>query len=476
MSWMLLLQSEYRRIKKAVLTLGTTHPMVLGAVAALAVIAVALAARAGETIFVISFIPGGLSGFTIFILLIGLVSGLSMVLILPREDYFDEQFRSTPVRKIELFMGLRAVPLIFVMGVIAIPTLVMLWRLYVALGVPAAGFWTGVVGILLMSVSMQGASVAEAARGHRSWVLFSLATLAMAGTLVVSLLLSVVTDSPWFWLATYLPQSSLHLGEFSLTLPPVHVAVLGAGISILLSALAWIAYSFRPNPPPRQRGLQLTIPVGKNILTACISWTALTTLRQPHSRNLLAMAIATGIGAMVLLSNWTVSETHSLMVLLTSNMVLYVTALAVLAFSEDREAASWLVKTVPVPGKSIALAWWIPACLLVFTMGSLSALPAVLGFGDASTVWMLMTLLVVYACCTPIIGRVLPWNRRSPSKQLLVTIALIAGVGATYYLFDQIGTLTGLILGSNTLVIPIAGLLLLMGASALSIAIEWADS
>lgn len=218
----------------------------------------------------------------------------------------------------------------------------------------------------------------------------------------------------------------------------------------------------------------------KGIITACISWAVLTVLRQPDSRNLLALAIATGMGTMVLLSNWTVSGTHSLIVLLSSNMALCVTASAVLTLSEDREAASWFVKTVPVPGRSIALTWWIPACLLVFAIGSLSALPAAVGFGPSSTTWQLIVLLAIYACCTPIVGRILPWNRRSPSKQLLVTVALIAGVGATYYVVDLLGNLaTGPIFESSTLIIPISGLLLLllMGAGALaSTAIEWMDS
>lgn len=228
MSWMLLLQSEYRRVKKAVLTLGSTHPLVLAAAVALAVSAVVLAVQVGEALFVISFIPGGLSGFTIFILLAGAVLGFAASLVLPREAYFDEQFRSIPVRRIEMFIGLRALPLVFIMSLIAIPTLAMLWRLYALVGVPVPGFWVGIVGILYMAVSIQGASISEAARGHGSWGLFSVATLVIAGTLVMSLLPSVVTNSPWLWLATYLPQASLHLEEFSLTLPPVHIAVVGA--------------------------------------------------------------------------------------------------------------------------------------------------------------------------------------------------------------------------------------------------------
>ena len=476
MSWMLLLQSEFRRVRKAVVSLGSTHPIVLAAIPAVAVCAVVLAVRAGEAFFIIAFIPGGLSGFTIFLLIVGAVCGYAVSLMLPRETYFDEQFRSIPIRKIDLLMGLRALPLVLMTGLATILVMAMLWRIYAIVGVPATAFWVGIAGILFMSVSIQGASLSEAVRGHASWGFFSLATLAVASTPVVVLMLSAVIDSPWRWLATYLPQASLRLGEFSLALPPVHVAAIGAGISMLLSAFAWIGYSLRADRPPRQRRLHLTVPMGKGAVTTCLSWAILTTLRQSDSRNFLILTVTIGIGAVVLLSSWPVRGTDTLMLLLTSNLVLYSTALAVLTLSEDREAASWLVKTIPVSRRTVALAWCIPTCLLVFTVGTVSSLPAVIGFGRGITVWLLIVLLVAYACCTPVIGRLLPWNRRSPSRQLLISVALMVGAGATFYLFDWLGTLAAPIFGSTVLFVPVGGFLLLIGAGALSTAIEWADS
>ena len=164
------------------------------------------------------------------------------------------------------------------------------------------------------------------------------------------------------------------------------------------------------------------------------------------------------------------------MVLLTTNMVLSVAALTILTYSEDRDAAAWLMKTIPASARSIALSWWIPASFLMSVVGTLTVLPLVLRVGQGSVVWVWSMLLITYACCTPIIGRLLPWNRRSPSRQLIVTFALTVMVGAMLYLFDGLEVLVGPVLASNVLFIPTVGLIALVGTGVLSAAIEWMES
>lgn len=267
MSWILLLQSEYRRIKKGFYALATTQPMILLAVVALAIGAIALAVRAGETLFIISFIPGGLSGITVFVLLVGLISGFAITLILPKATYFDEQFRSVPIRDIETYVGLRALPLVIMAVVIAIPPMLMLWRIYTLVGVETSTFWVIVASILFVAVALQGSACSEALRGHRSWILLFVGTLGIVGSIVVSLLLPMNSHTSWAWLATYLPQASLSQGEFSLALPTVYAALVGAVVSLFLSASAWTIYSFRPDPPFRRRRLRPVFPIGRDLST-----------------------------------------------------------------------------------------------------------------------------------------------------------------------------------------------------------------
>ena len=139
MPWAVLLQSEYRRVKKATLDVASTNPIILVAVVGLAVGIVAIAVRLGDVLAIFSILPGGLSSASALLLLTGLVVGISFALLLPEERHFDEQFRLVAVGKAEVLIGLRVLPFVLMVSVIAIPVLAMMWRLYALAGLPQVG-------------------------------------------------------------------------------------------------------------------------------------------------------------------------------------------------------------------------------------------------------------------------------------------------------------------------------------------------
>ena len=108
MPWAILLQSEYRRVKKATLDVASTNPIILVAIVGVSVGSVVIAVRLADVFAILSVLPGGASSVTVFLLLIGLIVGISFALLLPKEQYFDEQFQLVPVRKAEIVVGLRS--------------------------------------------------------------------------------------------------------------------------------------------------------------------------------------------------------------------------------------------------------------------------------------------------------------------------------------------------------------------------------
>ncbi len=472
MLWAVLLQSEYRRVKRAVLDLARTNPIILVAIVAVAAGFVALAVRSADFFALLSIVPGGLSGFSILLLLVGSVTGYTFSLTLPKEKYFDEQFRLTTVRPIEMLAGLRGLPLLLVVGVTAVPFVAMMWRVYALVTVPAPGVWAGVFALLYLTAALQGAAVSEVLRGCRSWRLFAIASSALAGTLAMSFLASSRVEDPWYWLATYLPAASIDSDGFAIAIRPVvYVAAAAAAVSAALSVTAWTAYSLRPDPPMRRRRVAFSVPIGTGPLTAFPAWAMLTILRQGESRGLLALTFLTGIGATALLSRWPHSGTVPVLVLLTSTLTLLLTAVVVLTFSEDRFAGSWLIKTVPTSGTLIGLAWWITVSVLTAAIGSLAVGPSIVGFSEGGGYIASALLLIAYASSTTIVGLLLPWSRQSPFRQLVATVALIAGASVAYYVVQSVAQL-GTTLGSDGMAVVTSGLLLLVVAGALSVTIE----
>ncbi len=502
MLWAVLLQSEYRRVKKAVLELARTNPIILVAIVALAVSGVAFALRAADSFALFSFLPGGLSGVIVFLLLMELVLGFSFSLLLPKERYFDEQFRLVPVRKVEILIGLRGLPFVLIVSVFAIPMIAMTWRMYALVGVPAYGIWAGVFGMLCLVAALQGASVSEAVRGYRSWGLFLVGTLALAGTVALSFVLSFGVQGSWSWLATYLPVASVDVEAvleatgsdlpastfdptfqsldpdriFETSVPPTYISATGAAASIVLSAIAWIAFSLRPEPPPRRRWIEFSAPIGKNKPLAFTAWAVLTTLREGQARSFLALAIMVGIGVGVLFSLLG-SDILDALGTFAPFMILYLAASAGLIFSEDRSLGIWLLKTVPASGTSIGLAWWISTSFLTAAIGILVLAPSLVGFAreNATTGGLILMLLVITSSAT-LVGRLLPWSRESPTKQLFGSLALMVASAGVFYVTISIGGLAEDILGESILIVPIVGLVLLAGTGALSVAIEWLDS
>ena len=336
MPWAILLQSEYRRVKKATLDVASTNPIILVAIVGVAVGSVVIAIRLADVFAILSVLPGGASSVTVFLLLIGLIVGISFALLLPKERYFDEQFRLVPVRKAEMVVGLRVMPFVLVVGVTAVPLLAMAWRLYALVGVPAHGAWAMVFGLLYLSAAVQGAAVSEALRGYRSWGLFSLGTLALVGVVALSVGLSLGVRGSWVWLATFLPVTTLDPdGTLGATVPPMHIVVLGVASSAVLSVTAWIAHSLRPEPPPRRRRIEFSVPIGKSTPGALTVWATLTTLRESQSRSLLTLAVLVGIGTAVLFS-WLGGDTADVFGPLVLFTILYLAAPVVLLFSETR--------------------------------------------------------------------------------------------------------------------------------------------
>ena len=472
-----LLQSEYRRVKKAVFELARTNPIILVAIVAVAAGSVALAVRLADVFAILSVIPGGPSGVTVFFLLTGPVVGLAFALLLPKERYFDEQFRLVPVRKAEILIGLRVLPFVLIVGVVAVPILAMMWRIYALAGVPAHGVWAGVFGLLYLSAAVQGAALSEALRGYRSWGLFWLSTLALLSTVAVSFALSLGVQGSWAWLATFLPVTTLDPGgTLKATTPPIHIVVVGAVSSVVLSITAWIAYSLRPDPPPRRRRIEFSAPMGRSTPAAFTAWAILMTLREGQSRSMLALAALVGIGTALLFS-WLDSDITDVLGSLTFFMILYLAAPVVLLLSEGRSLGIWLLKTVPASGTSIGLAWWISTSVLTAAVGVVVLLPSLVGFvRESGTAVGLMFALVVIASSATLVGRLLPWSRESPSRQLFSGLAMMVVSGGVFFVGFRIGGLAESILGESVLTVPIIGLFLLVGTGALSAVIEWLDS
>ena len=477
MPWAILLQSEYRRVKKATLDVASTNPIILVAIVGVSVGSVVIAVRLADVFAILSVLPGGASSVTVFLLLIGLIVGISFALLLPKEQYFDEQFQLVPVRKAEIVVGLRIMPFVLMVGVTAVPLLAMTWRLYALVGVSAHGAWAMVFGLLYLSAAVQGAAVSEALRGYRSWGLFSLGTLALVGIVALSVGLSLGVRGSWVWLATFLPVTTLDPdGTLGATVPPMHIVVLGVASSAVLSVTAWIAHSLRPEPPPRRRRIEFSVPIGKSTLGALTVWATLTTLRESQSRSLLTLAVLVGIGTAVLFS-WLGGDTADVFGPLVLFAILYLAAPVVLLFSETRSLGIWLLKTVPVSGTSIGLAWWISTFLLTIAVGIVVLIPSLVGFVRESSMAVgLMFTLIVIASSATLVGRLLPWSRESPARQLFSALAMMVASGGVYFVGIEIGGVVEGILGESVLIVPIAGILLFAATGALSAAIEWLDS
>lgn len=477
MPWAVLLQSEYRRVKKAILDIARTNPIILVAIVAVAAGSVAFAIRLADFFSILTVIPGGASGITIFFLLTGFVVGLAFALLLPKERYFDEQFRLVPVHKVEILTGLRVLPFVLIIGVTAVPLLAMIWRLYALAGVPAHGAWAIAFGFLYLSAAVQGAAVSEVLRGYRSWGLFWLGTLALLGTVAVSFTLSLGAQGSWSWLATFLPVATLDPdGTLKATTPPIHIVVVGVVSSAVLSVTAWIAYSLRPDSPPRRRIVEFSAPVGKSTPTAFTAWAMLTTLRDGQARSMLTLAAFVGIGAQLLFS-WLDSDVTDVLASLTFLMILYLAAPVVLLLSEGRQLGIWLLKTVPASGMSIGLAWWISTSVLTIAVGVVVLIPSLVGFVRESgmAVWLMIALIVIASSAT-LVGRLLPWSRESPARQLFSGLAMMVASGGLFYVGITVGGLAEGILGESVLIVPIVGLLVFAGTGAFTVAIEWLDS
>ena len=478
MLWAVLLQSECRRVKKAATELGRTNPIVLAAIAALAAGITALSVRSADFFAAFSLVPGGLSGLTVVLLLFGSVMGFVFALTLPKEEYFDEQFRLTKVSPMDISIGLRGIPLLLAAGASGVPAAAMMWRLYALVGVPAHGAWAAVFAILYLSAAIQGAAIVEAARGYRSWRLFAVATLALGGALAGSILLYFPSQDPWYWLATYLPSASIEADGFAVTLQPAYAAAIGAAGSGVLSVAAWTAYSLRPDGPRRRRRIEFSAPIGAGMIGAFPAWAALTIVRQREGRNLLALTMLTGVGAAALLSRAPGSGTASILVTLTASMVLIQAAVVVLTFSEDRAEGSWLVGTIPVSPASIGLAWWMTASSLTAAIGYLALAPSIIWFSPDGVAMFLTLLIVIYASVAAVVGRILPWSRESPARQLAATAAVVAGAAIVYYAYYTVSQFAAQIedgFGTNAASLAMIGLMLL-AACASSAAVEWMKS
>ena len=477
MPWAVLLQSEYRRIKKATLDLARTNPIILVAIFAVAAGTLAVAVRLADVLSILSALPGGPSSASVFLLFIGLIVGASFSLLLPEERHFDEQFRLVPVQRTGILIGLRVLPFVLIVGITAVPILAMMWRLYTLVGLSAHGTWVVVFGLLFLSAAIQGAAVSEAKRGYGSWGLFSLGTLALVGTVVMSAGLSLGVGGSWNWLATFLPVTTLSPdGKLGATVPPIPVVVVGVAFAVVLSVVAWIAYSLRPAPPPRRRRIEFSVPIGRGTPGAFTAWATLTTLRESQSLSMLALAILVGIGTAVLFSllGGDTADVLGPLVLFT---VLYLSAPVVLLFSEGRALGIWLLKTVPLSGTSIALAWWISTLLLTVAVGIMVLIPSLVGFArEGGTAVGLVFALIVIASSATLVGRLLPWSRESPAKQLFSGLSMMVASGGVFYVGIQIGGLVDRILGESFLTVPTIGLLLLAVTGASSAAIEWLDS
>lgn len=478
MLWAVLLQSEYRRVKKAALELARTNPIILVAIVALAAGVTALGVRSADFFAAFSLVPGGLSGLTVVFLLFGSVMGFTLALTLPMEGHFDEQFRLTKVSPMEISIGLRGIPLLLVAAASAVPPVAMMWRLYALVGVPTHTAWMGVFAILYLTATIQGAALAEAPRGYRSWRMFAIATLFLSGALAGSVILSFLAQDTWYWLATYLPSASIGPDGFAVTLQPAYAAVVSVAASMVLSVAAWIVFSLRPNRPRPRRRIEFSAPMGAGIHGAFPAWAGLTILRQRESRNLLVLTILTGIGTAAFLSLAPSSGTVPILVTLIASMILLQAAVVVLTFSEDRSAGSWLIGTIPASAASIGLVWWVAASSLIAAIGCLALAPSIVWFSTDGTTMFLVLSIAIYASVATIVGRILPWSRESPARQFVATAAMMGGVVLVYYVYYTVSQFASQIedsLGTNIPSFSMVALLLL-AACASSVAVEWMKS
>ena len=104
-------------------------------------------------------------------------------------------------------------------------------------------------------------------------------------------------------------------------------------------------------------------------------------------------------------------------------------------------------------------------------------IPSLVGFVRESSMAVgLMFTLTVIASSATLVGRLLPWSRESPARQLFSALAMMVASGGVYFVGIEIGGVVEGILGESVLIVPIAGILLFAATGALSAAIEWLDS
>jgi hypothetical protein len=354
----------------------------------------------------------------LFLFVVGIaVSGQA-----PSIDRYDEQLRSVPVSRLELYVGITGIPLIAAFGALGAAFLPFGVGLFGPLGVAAAASWAVVFAVGQLACLLVGAAVGEAARRTAAQNLPARrARAAGLALLVLTVVLPILAGPPqrrWAWIQANLPLTSTNAPD-PLHLATVMVVAAMAGAALLLLG--------QGNRRPRVHSVtRRSWRLRGSPFGVLPSWMALTAWRDREVRNeaLLALGATAFAGAMLHL---TLAERASLLVPATAATLMLIAGAPALVLSRPMQLGSWLLWTAPLPRHRLALAAFSGLAVVALVLAIVVTLPLAVAYGLVAPFVALAAL--VLAPVAAAIGRLWPWESRSMARQVATGLLMFVAFG-----------------------------------------------
>jgi hypothetical protein len=340
----------------------------------------------------------------------------------PSIDRYDEQMRSIPVSRLDLYLGITAIPLIAAFGALGVAFIPFGLGLFGALGVVAAASWAVVFAIGQLACLVIGATVGEAARRTagrnpraRRARAAGLALLLVAVGLPI---LAGPAERRWTWIQANLPLTSTNAPE------PLHVATVVAVAVMAIAALLLLGQGDRR---PRVHSVtRRSWRLRGSPFRVLPTWMALTAWRDREVRNeaLLALGATAFAGAILQL---TLAERASLLVPATAATLMLIAGAPALVLSRPMHLGSWLLWTAPLPRRRLALAAFSGLAVVALVLAIGVTLPLAVAYGLVAPFVALAAL--VLAPVAAAIGRLWPWDSRSMARQVATGLLMFVAFG-----------------------------------------------
>jgi len=394
------------------------------------------------------YLASGLRPVLFTLVALSAVAGAILATMAPRFDELDGQLRSLPVSGVEAFLGLNAVPLLVVCGVMGIPQFVFALRLFSETRTPTPIVFAALFFVAHLSSAVVGACAAEAIRCRcrtgRAWGALGAAVTSIVATAIAGRLGGL--GSGW-WLAGLLPVSRG-------SAPPVIVAVAGLVVSTTLAAWSWIVLGAEPSSGREKRDCLRSHAMGTTVTGVMGRWLALAATRSARTRRLVLLALLSG-PVIFGTTRIVLGGDARLLFPLCVFVVLLLSTCVALALSADLAASQWLWRTAPMAPTGPGATWWIVVTVfgVVVALGAGAVPAAILG---RSYLGFLLVLTLVACPLAAAIGRILPWDDHSPTRQLaaggLEAVGVVAGFQAAVWMAGRLGTTVGLVVVGSAIV------------------------